>query len=242
MPAGTVAVALGVRRVVDERVGAAGERDHGVAGPRVRGVNDAPAPRHVHPHGEVRHGAVLVRRGPDAERSEIEGVDVLREIDGTNREREHARTLERTEQAEKTPQRFDMLRPAIDGQRRLPPEHGQVPDERRQPVRMIGMDVRDDDRHKRLRVHAGASEFLEGASAAVDQQGAVGHHDDDRRRIADGRRDRARRAEKGEVHQRDLRLAGSKRPSAGFVLIATERTVNRIRSVPPANTSCRYGK
>src|SRR5439155_849183 len=80
------------------------------------------------------------------------------------------------------------------------------------------------------------------ASAAVEQHGALGPDDDDRRRIAGGGRDRARRAEKREVHEGDRRLAGSKSASAGFVLIATERTVNSTRSLPSTNTSWRYGK
>src|SRR5438093_8261030 len=107
---------------------------------------------------------------------------------------------------------------------------------------MVRMDVRDDDGGERLRVDAGASELLDRAPAAVDQHGARGHDDDDRRRVTDGRRDRPRRAQKREVHQGDPRLAGSKRASAGFVLSATERTVSSTRSLPSTKTSWRYGK
>src|SRR5262245_15394886 len=107
---------------------------------------------------------------------------------------------------------------------------------------MIRVDVGDHDRGERLRRDAGAPELLDRAAAAVDQHGAVRCYDDDRRRVADGGRDRARRAEKREVHQGALRLAGSKRASAGLVLIATARTVNSTRSLPSTNTSWRYGK
>src|SRR5262245_14681641 len=69
-----------------------------------------------------------------------------------------------------------------------------------------------------------------------------GAGDDDRRRVAHGRRNRAGGAEKREMHQGDFRLAGSKRASAGFVLIAIERTVNSMRSLPSTNISWRYGR
>src|SRR5215510_4757361 len=107
---------------------------------------------------------------------------------------------------------------------------------------MIGVDVGDHDRGERLRRDAHAPKLLDRAAAAVDQHGAGRHDDDDRCRVADGLRNRARRTEKREVHQGALRLAGSKSASAGLVLIATARTVNSTRSFPSTNSSWRYGK
>src|SRR5215470_3616502 len=104
------------------------------------------------------------------------------------------------------------------------------------------MDMGDHHRDQRQRVDADAPELLDRASAAVEEHGALGRGDDDRRGVAYRRRDRAGGAEKREVHQRAFRLAGSKRASAGFVLIAIERTVNSMRSLPSTNISWRYGK
>src|SRR5262249_3667418 len=150
--------------------------------------------------------------------------------------------LEGVEEAQQISNRLDVLRPAIDRQGRLAPEDTEVSHEGRQPVRMIGMDVGDDDRGERLRLDAGAMELLDRAAAAVDQHGALGRDDDDRRRVADGGRNRARRAQKCEVHQGVRRRAGSKGASAGWLWMALERTVKSTRSLASTNTSWRYGK
>src|SRR5262249_20004904 len=150
--------------------------------------------------------------------------------------------LEGVEEAQQISNRLDVLRPAIDRQGRLAPEDTEVSHEGREPVRMIGMDVGDDDRGERLRLDAGAMELLDRAAAAVDQHGPLGRGDDNRRRVADGRRNPARSAQEREVHHGARRLAGSKSASGGLVLMATERTVKSTRSLASTNTSWRYGK
>src|SRR6185436_18820901 len=64
-------------------------------------------------------------------------------------------------------------RPAVDGHGRPAPKHGQVPHERRKPVGVIGMDVRDHDRDERERIDAGAPELLPQSSSTAPSGAAT---------------------------------------------------------------------
>src|SRR5439155_10905588 len=88
-------------------------------------------------------------------------------------------------------------------------------------------------------------EFLRDLDDAAEapEHRALGPDEHQRGRVARARRDRAGGAEEGEVRHGSRRSAsGSKSASGRFVLTCTERTVNSISSLPPTNSSCRYGK
>jgi hypothetical protein len=72
--------------------------------------------------------------------------------------------------------------------------------ERRQPVHVIGVDMRDDDPAESLGSHAGEEELLHGAASAVHEDGVAVADEDDGGGVALAGGDGPRASEKREVH------------------------------------------
>src|SRR5438034_1316222 len=197
----------------------------------------------VHADGEVGHGAVLHGRGTHGERAEIEGVGAQAGPGGPHPQRKHPGTRPDAEELQQALEGFDVLRPAEHHERRLALQQNQALDQGGQAIRVVRVQVRDDRVGEGERVHPRTPELLHGAPAAVHEHGALRRHEDERGRVARRRRDRAGGAEEGEVGHGSRRSAsGSNSESGRFVLTRTERTANSIRSLPPTNSSWRYGK
>src|SRR3989442_1333718 len=107
--------------------------------------------------------------------------------------------------------------------------------ERRLVDQRVGTPREGHDRVARLRV----GRVDDAARARVRADGEVGHG-----AVLHGRGPHDERTELEGVGGHGSRRSawGSKSASGRFVLTSTERTVNSISSLPPTNSSCRYGK